>query len=365
MCSFSCDKIINEVDNMTINEIARIAGVSRGTVDRVIHNRGKVKPEIQQRIEEIIRETGFSPNLAASALKRSANGLQLGAILPPLTNSFYVDVLKGFQSAAEHYAQYGVTLSIVQLTELTLDEQYCTAWSLLDQGLDGLILSALNTPFMTDYINHLADEIPVVTYNTDFTNSSRLCFVGQDHIQAGRTAGNLLCNSLRRPGSILPLISYENILAHTRRVDGLRAVLPRCPVDVRLLPAVETAESDEVAYDVVTNWLHKQTDLTCIYVAGGGQIGAADALADSGRANEIMMFCHDLLPKTIEHLKSGVVDYTIGQQPFLQGYLPVAILYEYLALGQKPAKEFYYTSIDIRLRENADVNGISAIAGAL
>ena len=53
---------------MTINEIAKLAGVSRGTVDRVIHNRGNVKPEIQTRIQQIIRETGFSPNMAASAL---------------------------------------------------------------------------------------------------------------------------------------------------------------------------------------------------------------------------------------------------------------------------------------------------------
>lgn len=350
---------------MTINEIAKLAGVSRGTVDRVIHNRGNVKPEIQTRIQQIIRETGFSPNMAASALKRSANSTTLGVLLPPLSNAFYQDVRSGFLAAASHFAQYGVIVDLVELPSLTPLEQFRAIRALLEKGADGLILTAIDTPEGIEYINRLAAQIPVITYNTDFTASKRLCFVGQDHISAGRTAGNLLCNSLRRPGWIVPLISYTNILAHTQRVDGLRSVLGGCPIEVRLSPPLETAESDRQAYHVVSRLLESQRDVACIYVAGGGQVGAADALADSGRASQVMMLCYDLLPKTIQHLKAGVVDYTIGQQPFLQGYLPVSILYEYLVLGRKPQKESYYTSIDIRLRENADFNGISAVTGAV
>ena len=350
---------------MTINEIARLAGVSRGTVDRVIHNRGNVKPEIQDRIREIIRETGFSPNMAASALKRSTNGLRLGVLLPSLRNRFYEDVGEGIERAAKHYAQYGVSVSVRQLANLTARTQIQTVKHLLEQGLDGLALTAIDVPEMTAYIDRLAEKIPVVTYNTDFTRSRRLCFVGQEHISAGRTAGNLLCNSLRRPGTIVPLISYPNILAHTQRVDGLRSVLAACPVEVSLAPAMETEESDQRAYEIVSTLLRTRPDVVCIYVAGGGQVGAADALADSGRGREVMMICYDLLPRTMEHLKAGVVDYTIGQQPALQGYLPVSILYDYLALNQRPRQEFFYTSIDVRLRENADFNGISATIGAI
>lgn len=350
---------------MTINEIARLAGVSRGTVDRVIHNRGNVKPEIQMRIQTIIQETGFSPNMAASALKRSSNGLRLGVLLPPLSNRFYEDVRDGIETAAKRYAQYGVFVSVRQLSNLTANTQIETVERLLEQGLDGLALTAIDAPEMTDYIDRLSERIPIVTYNTDFTRSRRLCFVGQEHISAGRTAGNLLCNSLRRPGTIVPLISYPNLLAHTQRVDGLRSVLGGCPVEVSLAPALETEESDQRAYEIVSTLLRTRPDVVCIYVAGGGQVGAADALADSGRGREVMMICYDLLPRTMQHLKSGVVDYTIGQQPALQGYLPVSILYDYLALNQRPRQEFFYTSIDIRLRENADFNGISATIGAI
>lgn len=351
---------------MTIKEIAQLANVSRGTVDRVIHNRGNVNPEIQARIQEIIRVHEFSPNLAAMALKKSAARLRLGVLLPSLRNEFYRDVLAGIQRATEQYAQYGVTVNLMHLEQLTPEAQQSAIEALLAAGMDGLVVTAIDTPEMARYIDQISNQIPVITYNTDFTHSNRLCFVGQDHLRAGQTAGRLMCNSLRRPGKIIPLISYSTIRAHTRRVEGLCSVIASSPVDVTVMDYLQTEERDDIAYSLVRSLLAQEgSDLAAIYVAGGGQVGAANALADSGRAQEIMMVCYDLLPKTIEHLKAGVVDYTIGQQPFLQGYLPIRILHEYLALGRKPDRDCYYTSIDVRLRENADFNGISAVTGAI
>lgn len=351
---------------MTIKEIAQLANVSRGTVDRVIHNRGKVNPEIQARILNIIKETDFSPNLAAMALKKSAAGLRIGVLLPSVANEFYLEVRQGIQRATEKYAQYGVTVKLIQLEELSCEAQCAAIDSLLTEGIDGLVLTAIDTPEMADYVSELSQDIPVITYNTDFSQSNRLCFVGQDHLCAGQTAGRLLCNSLRRPGKIVPLISYPTIRAHTKRVEGLCSVVPNSPVDVTVTEYLQTQERDDIAYALVRALLAQEgNDIAGIYVAGGGQVGAANALADSGRADEIMMVCYDLLPKTIEHLKAGVVNYTIGQQPFLQGYLPIRLLHEYLALGHKPDREFYYTSIDVRLRENADFNGINAFTGAI
>lgn len=350
---------------MTMNEIARLAGVSRGTVDRVIHNRGNVKPEIQARIQQIIKETGFTPNPAATALRRLSNGFHLGILLPSLHNPFYLDVKEGICSAETQYSKYGVNITLVELQELTPQEQYSAIDRLLNQDIDGLIVPGIDTPEMIAYIDSIAAGMPVVTYNSDLPNSKRLCFIGQHHLQAGRTAGNLLCNSIRRPGVVVPLISYENILAHTQRVEGLRSVLHNAPMEVTMLPALHTAESDEQAYQVVHKLLQTRKDVSCIYVAGGGQVGAADALADSGRGQDVVMICHDLLPRTIEHLKSGVVNFTIGQQPFLQGYLPIAILFDYLAFGKRPNGKFLYTSIDIRIRENADFDGLSTISGTV
>ena len=347
---------------MTVNEIARLAGVSRGTVDRVIHNRGSVSPEIQERILRIIQETGFTLNPVASALKRSGRPLALGILQPSTENAFYLEIQRGFDAAEQHFSPLGVELHRQIVPDIT-SEALCTAVdSLMDTGIDGLILTAVTSPELENKIQDLS--LPVVTYNSDFLHTRRLCFVGQDHISAGRTAGDLVCRSLRRPGQLLPLISYPNMLAHVQRVRGLESVLDRCPLELEVLPPLQTRESDQVAYDQTLRALRELPELCCIYSAGGGQVGVADALKDSGRSSEVLLICYDLLPRTVEHLKAGVVDFTIGQQPFLQGYLPVSLLYDELVLRKHPDREYFYTSIDVRLGENADFNGLSAMSPA-
>ena len=351
---------------MTINEIARLAGVSRGTVDRVLHNRGKVDAEKERRIREIIKETGFTPNIAAMALKRSTDHLRLGVLLPPRykgSNPFYDEVIEGVKKAVEDFKTYGVTVDLRYFPSFNPKEVTDFIRNIVSEGVDGLAMVGIDSQLIKDYIASV--RVPVVTLNTDFTNSSRLCFVGQNHLAAGRTAGRLLCRFLQHPGKIAPLISFGNLTAHTQRVEGMSSMMRACPWEVEVLPSLETHDSVEQAYDVVAELIRREKDLACIYVAGGGQTGASQALADSGRAGDITMACYDLLPQTLEHIRQGVVDFTIGQQPRLQGYLPVSILYDYLVLGRKPEKECYYTAIDIRLPENVDYNGISVNTGLI
>lgn len=344
---------------MTISEIARLAGVSRGTVDRVLHKRGKVRPEVAERVEKLIASYHYAPNPAAMMLKRSEKPLTFGVLLPPLENAFYYDIIAGIEQAEAHYAQYRVTVRVFHLQALTPACQIQAIETLLKEGIDGLILIAIGAPEMTLYMKQLPKQLPIVTYNTDFTSVERLCFVGQEHVSAGRTAGELICKMHRGEGKLMPLVSYNNILSHTQRVEGLCQALRERNSPLTVLPAMETEESDNTAYRIVSHLLKADPKVACIYVAGGGQVGASNALADSGRENEVMMVCHDLLPQTIEHLKQGVVDFTIGQQPELQGYMPVRILYEYLTLGRLPEQEHYYTSIDVLLQGNADFCGNS------
>ncbi|MEG1605343.1 MAG: substrate-binding domain-containing protein, partial [Clostridia bacterium] len=100
-----------------------------------------------------------------------------------------------------------------------------------------------------------------------------------------------------------------------------------------------------------------------IYVAGGGQQAAARALAQSGRAGQVKMVCHDMLPETVKYVKSGVVDFTIGQEAFVQGYMPVEILYEYHMFGRRPRLDTLFTRIDIRMQDNVSIKGYEVFTG--
>ena len=95
---------------MTIKEIARICGVSRGTVDRVVNNRGKVKPETEALILKTIAEHGYTKNIVGRALTVKKTSPVIGVILCSEGNPFFDDVIAGFRAAEADLHDYGATL---------------------------------------------------------------------------------------------------------------------------------------------------------------------------------------------------------------------------------------------------------------
>lgn len=345
--------------SVTIKQIAEIVGVSRGTVDRAIHGRGDVKPEIKAKIEQVMRDLDYKPNVVAKALKAAQTPMSFGVLIPSQSR-FFEEVEKGLREAEETYAPYGVTIRRMQA--FTDEEQIKQLESLEEGTVNGLIAAASDVPEVRRSVDRIAEHIPVITYNSDLTGTKRLCFIGQDHIAAGRVSGNLMGMMLRPGAKAAVLVGSGHMLAHAERAEGFRDALKERGIDV--LPELyETFDSDERGYEIVKMLVEQHADLAGICLTAGGQAGAAAALTDCGKATDIRLACYDMLPEIVRYLEGGAVDYTIAQDPFLQGYLPVKIMYEYLALGGKPKKEKLFTRIDIRVKDNISDAGYELFTG--
>jgi LacI family transcriptional regulator len=349
--------------SITIRQIADMAQVSRGTVDRVIHGRYGVDPEIRNRVLQIMEELNYTPNAMARALKGAQNPIRLGSIVPSRTNPFYIDIHAGIDEASRYYAQYGIEVIKLEMECSTADCLIDCIDRLEAEGVRGMMLVPIADDAARERMNRLPDTIPVVTYNSDITGTKRLCFVGNDHVAAGRVAGQLMSLILPERGNVLMTISQSDLLAHVERLEGFRAELKRLKPSLKCIGPEFTYERESTAYEVVFRAINRDEDLAGVYVAGGGQQAAAQALYDSRRAGRIKMICHDLLPKTVEFVKTGVVDFTLGQEPFLQGYMPVELLYEYHMFSRAPRMEKLFTRIDIRVRDNVDQKGYEVFTG--
>lgn len=348
---------------ITIKEIAELAGVSRGTVDRVIHGRYGVDPAVVSRVEAILKQLNYTPNTVAKALKKAQKHIKIGIIVPNSRNPFFLDILKGFNEAGKVYESYGVRMILSELDQTRAKDQLVCIDRMLHEGVDGLIIAAIDDEAIVQKVNTIAHRVPTITYNTDLTNSRRICFVGQDHVASGSVAADLMGKSLHREGKVAVLISQWDMLAHAQRAKGFRSTLGRNHEQFELLETLETYESDELAFRVVSELIAQTEDLVGIYVAGGGQAGAGRALEKSGKADRIVMICCDLTPDVVELVKLGIVDYTIGQEPFVQGYMPVKIMYEYIVMNIRPKWEQLFTHIDIRVRENISLKGFEVFTG--
>ena len=97
---------------VTIRQIAVVAGVSRGTVDRVLHNRPGVKPEIAEHVRKISQDLGYEPNRAGKILAARKQPLKIGCFLPSIGNPFFNDVIEGFHRAEAELSDFGITIEL-------------------------------------------------------------------------------------------------------------------------------------------------------------------------------------------------------------------------------------------------------------
>ena len=108
-----CSRILfflYKIMNVTIKDIAAAAGISRGTVDRVLHNRSGVNPEVAKRVREIADKMGFVPNKAGKILAARKQKITFAYLLPSSAKPFFDEVLKGVARAEKELSDYGVTV---------------------------------------------------------------------------------------------------------------------------------------------------------------------------------------------------------------------------------------------------------------
>jgi LacI family transcriptional regulator len=350
--------------SVTIKQIAEIVGVSRGTVDRAMHGRYGVNPDLKARIETVVRELDYKPNTVAKALKRAGVPMLFGVLIPSGTNRFFRDIDMGIREAAKAYEPNGVNLEIITESKFDAESQINDIDRLIEKKVNGIIMAGVDTVEVRKKINGVAKDIPFITYNTDVRKTDRLCYVGQNHVAAGRTAGDLMLRVIRgKIGKIVILISHIDIRSHRERKDGFEAILRSAGVPESKVEVLETYESDQLAYDLIATSLRNGKDITGVYSAGGGQVGVGKALAESGKGHDICAICHDTLPETMQYVKEGIVDFTIAQDPYLQGYMPIKIMYQYIALNILPKEDKLYTNIDVRLKDNIGNKGYKIFTG--
>lgn len=338
---------------VTSQQIAELAGVSRGTVDRALHNRGRVSPEVAARIQKIAEELGYRPNSIGQALVRARQGLRLGAILQSAETPTMQDVAAGARQAAEELRLSGVEVEIREIQGRDTAKVLRQINELLDWGAGGLAIASNNTPDLVRRIDQLYQQgVPVATFNTDAPDSKRLCFVGMDSYRAGQTAAGLVRQMLPNGGLVLPIAGHVNNGAHYSRLRGFLDALKDAG-DIQLLPFQPCFDRDDYAHEITQHTLRENPSLSCVYITSNGQRGVCRAIEDERRKGRVRVVAYDLNEPNRKLLQSGDLSFVLDQVALDQGRRPLQILYHYLLNGTPPEKELLYTDILIRTKYNS------------
>lgn len=346
----------------TIKEIAELAGVSRGTVDRVLNHRGSVNEKTAQKIIDIARALNYKPNRAGMALAAQKKRLKLGIILCPSTNPFFGEIIQSVDVAATELSYYNCQVLRKQVAfDVTM--QLEAIEQLLAEGIHGLAICPVNVPALSDKINELMQNgIPVITYNTDLLGSKRIAYVGSNFIHSGDTAAGLIRLMTKGPIEIGIITGSADVLCHTERVAGFtRTITSECP-RIHIVDTVYNNDDDIESYEQTHRLLTANPQINALFFAAAGVYGGCRAVKAMGLAGKLQIFSFDAVPTTQELIQDGTICATICQHPEIQGRMPLDLLFDYLTRGELPEEEYLYTEVDIRIRENI-LNTHNAIYG--
>ncbi|MDR7869301.1 MAG: LacI family DNA-binding transcriptional regulator [Tissierellaceae bacterium] len=338
---------------MTIKEIADIAGVSRGTVDRVLNNRGNVNPETENRVKEIAQRMGYRPNRAARALATRKNPIKLGFVVPAEGNSFFDDVIKGLNKQAMKLVDYGVSIEIRTIKGFDVEKQLDIIEELINLPINGLIITPIDDEVISKKLKELSENgIPVITTNSDISNANRLCYVGSDYYKGGATAAGLMKYLIKDNGKVGIITGSLKMLGHRLRVDGFIDQIKKSKINVDIVGIKECNDDNFQSYEVAKSMLTQNPDIEALFIAAGGTEGICEAVKHLELGGKLKIICFDLIPSVKKFMKMGLVDFTISQDPEYQGWKPVELLYDYLVNEVQPQKEHYYTKTEINIAEN-------------
>jgi len=318
-----------------LEDIARVLQISRGTVDRALHNRPGVNPEVRDKVLKKAAEMGYRTNRAARSLVKKQT-LTIGVVIPSEPRSYWGGVEEGFRSASSEFQDFGIQCVFFSSPIRSLEQDTMLIQQALRSGVDGLAIAPFNTVDMRNLIDEIVDSnIPVVTYVTDVPESKRLCYVGNEPLKEGRVAGEIFGKLLRGQGESIVFRGREGLYSNSR-LDGFYDVLKTDFPNVVVHTEEELYMSSNIVHEKVNNLLDLYPNLDGIFVANSFTDSVASVLVQRGLAKKICLVGFDLTKETELYLKKGVVDAVVTSNSFRQGYEAFKILADYLLEGKRP-----------------------------
>ena len=323
-----------------IKDIAKALGISIGTVDRALHNRGRIKPHTKEQVLRMAASLGYRPNPAARALA-SKQRLRIAVNLPAQIAPFWDAVREGIREQARTFAASGVEVESHTFPRLGQGEEAAFEEA-LRSGVSGIIMATGRPEDLHTLIGNASrSQIPVVAVTTDAPGTPRLAVVSVDSLASGALAGELLGRLSQGLGKLAVITGDLKITDHAEKFQSFRDSVASLSRSTRVLPPLQNHEDETEAYKECTHLLKCNPDLKGLYVSTANSAPVLTALRDQGQLGHLPVIATDLFPTLIQHLQAGNILATLYQRPSSQGQIAMRILHDFLVEGRCVAQQIH------------------------
>jgi LacI family transcriptional regulator len=297
----------------TVNDIARVAGVSLATVDRVLNERPGVRAVTIKKVKAAITELGYVRDTAAANLARR-RVYHLLFILPDTDNEFVLALRQQIREQAEKLANDRTELSVVLAPPFDAQEIVSILDRLDPAETDGVAIFSPETPSVRDAVKRVHDRgIAVVTLVSDLPTSERDHFVGIDNVSAGRTAAQLMGRFIRRPGKVLFITGSRLARDHMERRQGFDVVMASEFPDLEVVASIEGRDDPDLIRTLLPEVFRNHPNIRGIYSSAAGNEGLLRFLRELPPQEDIVVIGHELTPLSKRALRERYFDAVISQ----------------------------------------------------
>jgi LacI family transcriptional regulator len=337
------------VKRPTITHVARAAGVSVATVDRVLNRRLPVREDTAQRVVEAAESIGYH---AARLLKRRLTEVPrrtLGFLLQKRQDSFYQSFAAELTRATK--AHQGIEgRSIVEFVDELVPARIAERVADLSSKADVIAIVAVDHPTVNEAVERAVEAgTKVFTLLSDITTPKRSCYLAVDSRKAGRTAAWAISRLARKPGKVGILLGSHRYLSQDISEISFRSYMREHAPDFQLLEPIIVLDDERIAYEAVCDMLASNPDLAGIYDAGGGQEGLIRALRDEGAGHGVIAVCNELVAATRSALVDGVIDLALRTPIEVMSANAVRLMAESVSTGGSdlPAQMLFPAEIHV------------------
>lgn len=338
-----------------------MAGVSAGTVDRVLHNRGRVSKDALKKVKDAIQELGYQPNLIARSLA-SKKAFRIVTLIPSFRpGEYWSEVNRGIDRVEREFSDYHLQIERKFFNQYNKTSFDALIKEIKSEEYRGVIIATLfkeSTFLLTRRLDKKA--IPYVFIDSYIDNTNCIAYYGTDSYKSGYIGGRLLFESINPDDNIVlfRIISRGSIESTqvSMRENGFRDYLAQSAYRGNIYPLRLSTEKPEHNRRMLDRFFKRAASEERPVRAGiifNSRVHVPAQYFQENKRNDFFLIGYDAIEANTDLLKKGIVTHLIAQRPEVQGYNSVKALFHYLALGQT-VERVNYMPIDILIKENID-----------
>ena len=349
---------MNKDSKITINDVARLSGLSKGTVDRVLHNRGEVSAKSREKVLKVIEECGYRPNIYASLLA-SKKAHKIVCLIPDFApGDFWELTEKGIGKGREAASTYGISVVTVQYDQYDMESFRSACARTLEENPTGVIIAPMFRIETLKFVNGLRERgISYMYIDSRLEDDNYLAYFGMPMYQSGYLCADMLTGGRDvRKVNIIRIardkkgLSDPTVTRRTGFLDYMDTYYPDCAVENVFIDPKDRGD----IFAKLDALFRDEPDPEKYLVMFNSRI---HLVADYLRSRDIRtcrVVGFDVLDRNLAAVREGFVQILIAQHSDIQAASAIAAMTDWLLLGKPLARKDNYTQMDILNRYNCD-----------